>query len=241
MRFGGKKKVSDNEETIPEHFYADEHVGAVERLNHVLTWVAIGGWCLAILPWFGILRVASQGIDRLHVVEVYPGHQVVYRGTVESTDIKDVWVETQLREWLYSIRRRSDDPVIDKEMRDRAQKMTTGDAAKDLKAYLEREKAADRADGPKQRQRVTLTLKSITPESPTQWRILWDEEWTPRVGRTRSNLSFDGTFVIEHRLKRPGLLGKLKIEAKDMAVSPLGVFVKSYRWNELAQTATAVP
>ncbi len=241
MRFGGKKKVRDDEETFPDDFFADEHVGAVERLNRVLTWVAIGGWCLAILPWFGILRVASQGIDRLHIIEVYPGDQVVYRGTVESADIKDVWVETQIREWLYWVRRRSDDPVIDHELREKAKKMTTGDAAKDLEAYLEREKAADKADGPNQRQRVTLTLKAITPESPTQWRILWDEEWTPRVGRSKSHFSFDGTFVIEHRLKRQGLLGKLKIEAKDMAVSPLGVFVKSYRWSELAQTATAAP
>lgn len=240
-RFSRKPKDTLGTEALSDAFYGDEPFAAMTRLAHAGLVLSVMAWLFAAVLLGVLLRVATQGRDVVHIVEVYPGDHVIYRGTAPTTEIKDVWVETQLREWLYAVRRRSDDPVLDAELRTKAQRMTTGEAFSAMQAYIAREQEADRKDGPSQRQRVTLSPTLVNQESPRQWRIVWTEEWIPRMGTAKTRLTFDGLFVVEQRLSKPGLLGKLTIDAKDMAVSPLGVFVKSYRWAQVTETQVAVP
>ena len=234
-----RRQEPDDEETprcCPIRMSAS---GRCSRLTRAWQVAALVGWVFAVVPWIVIAHVATQSQIVPHIVEVDPQGHVLYRGPVGSYEIKDVWVDVQLREWIDWVRRRSDDAVLDRRDRERALNMTIGDAHKKLDDYLGRVVKVEQTDGVRNRLRVMVHIRSVVRQSAEHIRMTWQEEWTPLVGTQRTVITLDGTFLIEHRLKKPGLLGQFKIQAKDMERSPLGVFVKFFDWDEVSSTPMA--
>jgi type IV secretory pathway TrbF-like protein len=224
----------------------DETVGVLTRLIRAWQCGAVVGWVFAAAAGIGVLVVASQARDILHIVEVYPGAQVVYRGSAATTEIKDIWVETQIRQWIDWVRRRTDDPFNDKIMRQRALNMTTGEATKKLEEYYARVVGLEEGELKHNRMRVNVHVleddrpNSLTRDNPSQYRIRWQEEWTPTIGTQSHMIQLDGMFMVEHRLKTPNFLGQFTIQVKDMTASPLGVFIKYFDWDEAASPTVAL-
>lgn len=212
---------------------------AVIRANH---WrLAAYGVTGALLASFGVIyvliaqyRATPPPMPDVWVID--PQSTVLWHGPPGSYQIQDLWVASRVKEFLRWVRSRPDDLVVMGEHWQQARDMVAGAAVGQLDRYFaERDpKQPPFAQNPV---RVRLPLQGpgslqLKRRSAKLYDGEWSEAWVPMQGSKPKRLSVEASLTVDW-LVEPSAHGLLSVRSKDLAKTPLSVYVTSFHFDEV--------